>query len=379
MKNFSHITGIIAEFNPLHKGHELLIKSQKKFGACVVVLSSNFTQRGSPSLIDKFSRAEMSIRAGADLVIELPFIFACSAAQNFSRGAVGILARMKFINRIAFGMENPEFNFFPLININENGNYKNFLHEELKRGASFSKAHSIAAEKILPGSFEFLSKPNNLLGLSYISEIKKNNYELEINFIKREGIFKSRDIRENLEENFSMLPDFSREILLNAEICDENKLWPLLQNIFIRTSPDELKKIYEINEGIENLFLKNWEKSKNLDDFTGRCVCARYTRAHIRRRLIYILLNLNRYEALGALRTGAPYARVLAFNQTGRNLLKTFSKNSNIKFITRLKDAEGKTGKFFAALEIKASQIYEILLKNSDMKKELQAVKFFNF
>ena len=124
MKNFSHITGIIAEFNPLHKGHELLIKSQKKFGACVVVLSSNFTQRGSPSLIDKFSRAEMSIRAGADLVIELPFIFACSAAQDFSRGAVGMLARMNFIDKIAFGMEDPEFNFDPLININENKDYK---------------------------------------------------------------------------------------------------------------------------------------------------------------------------------------------------------------------------------------------------------------
>ena len=282
MKNFSHITGIIAEFNPLHKGHEILIKSQKKFGACVIVLSSNFTQRGSPSLIDKFSRAEMAVKAGADLVIEIPFIFACSAAQDFSRGAVGLLARMNFINRISFGMENPEFNFFPLIDINENENYKKFLHEELNRGASFSKAHSIAAEKVLPGSFEFLSKPNNLLGLSYISEIKKNKYELEINFIKREGNFRSKEIRENFEENIFMLPDFSREILLNSKICDENKLWPLLQSIFIRTSSDELKKIYGIDEGIENLFLKHWKKAENLDDFIGRCVCARYTRAHIR-------------------------------------------------------------------------------------------------
>lgn len=380
-EKFSTVTGIIAELNPLHKGHEILIKSQKKFGACVVVLSSNFTQRGSPSFIDKFLRAETAIKAGADLVVELPFIFACSAAQDFSRGAVGILARMKFINRIAFGMEDPEFNFLPLIEINNKENYKKFLHEELKLGASFSKAHSIAAEKILPGSHEFLSKPNNLLGVSYISEIKRNNFDITPVFIKREGIFKSRDIRENLEENIFMLPEFSREILLDAKkngrISNEKNLWPLLQNIFIRTSSEELRKIYGIDEGIENLFLKNWRGAKNLDDFIGRCVCARYTRSHIRRRLIYVLLGLNKFEALGALRNTAPYARVLAFNQTGRELLKTFSKNSDIKFITRLKDSKSRTEKFFAGLELKASQLYEILLKNPDMNRELNKVLQF--
>ena len=380
-EKFSTVTGIIAELNPLHKGHEILIKSQKKFGACVVVLSSNFTQRGSPSFIDKFLRAETAIKAGADLVVELPFIFACSAAQDFSRGSIGILARMKFISRIAFGMEDPEFNFLPLIEINSSENYKKFLHEELKRGASFSKAHSIAAEKILPGSHEFLSKPNNLLGVSYISEIKRNNFDITPVFIKREGIFKSRDIRENLEENIFMLPEFSREILLDAKkngrISNEKNLWPLLQNIFIRTSSEELRKIYGIDEGIENLFLKNWRGAKNLDDFIGRCVCARYTRSHIRRRLIYVLLGLNKFEALGALRNTAPYARVLAFNQTGRELLKTFSKNSDIKFITRLKDSKSRTEKFFAGLELKASQLYEILLKNPDMNRELNKVLQF--
>ena len=150
------ISGVIAEFNPLHKGHELLIKTQKSQGACVVLMSSNFTQRGEASFVDKFSRAEMAVRAGADLVLELPFIFACSAAQDFSRGAINIIARTNFINRIAFAMEDPEFNFDALINIEDNLEYKNFLRQELSRGASFSKAHSIASEKILPGSFNFL-------------------------------------------------------------------------------------------------------------------------------------------------------------------------------------------------------------------------------
>ena len=358
------ISGIIAEFNPLHKGHEKLIKSQKNQGPCVVILSSNFTQRGEAAFVDKFLRADMAVQAGADLVLELPFIFSCSAAQDFSRGALNIIARTNFINRIAFGMEDPEFNFNPLINMEEkNENYKKFLHEELSRGASFSKAHSIAAEKIFPGSFDFLSKPNNLLGLSYIQEIKKNNFNLEINFIKREGNFKSKIIRENLEENFSMLPDYSQKILLKAKhegkISNQENFWPLLKNIFIRTSPEELRKIHGIDEGIENLFLKHWKKSQSLEDFIGRCVCSRYTRAHIRRRLIYILLNLNRFEALGALRN-CPYVKILAFNEKGREILRNYSKYSDIKFLTRMKDSKSKIEKFFTSLELKSSWLYEL-------------------
>ena len=232
----------------------------------------------------------------------------------------------------------------------------------------------------MPGSFNFLSKPNNLLGLSYIQEIKKNNFNLDVNFIKREGIFKSKIIRENLEENFSMLPDYSREILLKAQeagrISRQEKFWPLLQNIFIRTPPKELRKIHGIDEGIENLFLKHWRSSESLEDFIGRCVCARYTRAHIRRRLIYILLNLSRFDAFGASHA-APYVRILAFNEKGREILRKYSKFSDIKFITRLKEAENRVEKFSAELEIKASQLYELSLDNSDFNRELHKVLQF--
>ena len=145
-----NITGIIAEFNPLHKGHEALMKfasSRENSGACVVLMSSNFTQRGSPAIVDEFTRAEMAITAGADLVLELPFIYSCSAGQDFARGAVEILGRLKFIAQIAFGMEDANYNVEPLINLllNENQDYKNFLKHELDSGASFAKAHSIAA------------------------------------------------------------------------------------------------------------------------------------------------------------------------------------------------------------------------------------------
>ena len=357
------ITGVIAEFNPLHKGHERLIAgSRSDSRACVILMSSNFTQRGSPAIVDEFTRAEMAIKAGADLVLELPFIYSCSAGQDFARGAVEILERLNFITHIAFGMEDPEYNIEPLINIllHENQDYKNFLKSELDSGASFAKAHSLALERLIPGTKDFITKSNNMLALSYMLELRRQNYNIKTLAIKREGNYSSKLIRENLSENVNMLPEYSRELLVNP--VDEENLWPLLKSVFIRSKSEDLRKIYGIDEGIENLFLKHWHESKGLNDFIGRCVCARYTRAHIRRRLIYILLGLERWEMIGALRSRVPYVRVLAFNDTGRKILHERSKNSDIRIIARLKASEERVGKYFADMELKSTQLHELLL-----------------
>ena len=400
----------------MHKGHEELINFAKSDGV-IIILSGNFTQRGSPAIVDKFFRAELAVKAGADLVMELPFIYACSAGQDFARGATEILGRLGFVDNLAFGMEEPNFDFMPILDVmlNENESYKHFLHEELDRGASFTKANSLALEKILPGSYEFLVKPNNLLALSYIIELRRHNYNMKIMKLKRSGNFRSKDIREfvtldkwqpqnymnnsalitsgqdqqpnieafaqaltssrqnlmNNSEILDILPDFTRDMIYSCErLCDESKLWPLLQNIFLRSRPEDLRRIYGIDEGIEGLFLRNWRSSEGLDDFIGRCVCARYTRAHIRRRLIYILLGLDKWEIWGTLRREIPYVRVLAFNERGREILRRYGKNSDIKIITRLSEAKTRDAKFFAQIEYKASGLYELLMKKPDMKRE---------
>ena len=350
---------------------------------CIVILSSNFTQRGSPALADKFIRADMAMNAGADLVIELPFLFACSAGQDFASGAVDLIARSGLADGITFGMEDMNFPFEALAD-EINCKPKNFnlgLRSEMRRGVSYSKANALALEHIMPGAYEFVSKPNNLLALSYTLEIKKHNYDLKIAPVKRTGNFRSKIIREDMNSNLDMMPEFSRDILLGAErngrVSDESKLWPLLQSIFIRTEREELKRIYGIDEGIEGLFLRHWRYSHGLDDFIGRCVCARYTRSHIRRRLIYILMGLNRYDVTGAIREGVPYVRVLAFNHRGRMILRERSMRSCVPVITRLKDAESRRGKFFADVECRASLLYELLTDRPDMNHETRTVLRF--
>lgn len=350
---------------------------------CVVILSSNFTQRGSPALTDKFIRADMAINAGADLVIELPFLFACSAGQDFARGAVDVIARSGLAEGITFGMEDANFPFESLACelIHRHEEYNAYVRDEMQNGTSYSKANALALERIMPSAYEFISKPNNMLALSYTLEIKKHDYNMKIIPVKRTGNFKSKLIREDMNHNLDMMPEFAKNILLNAKrngrLADESKLLPMMQNIFIRSEREDLRRIYGIDEGIEGLFLKHWRDSLGLDDFIGRCVCARYTRSHIRRRLIYILLGLERYDVTGAVREGIPYVRVLAFNHRGRMILKERSVRSCMPVITRLKDAEGRRGKFFADVEFKASSLYELLTEKPDMNHETHTVLKF--
>ena len=321
----------------------------------------------------------MAIKSGADLVIELPFLYACSAGQDFAKGAIDLIAKTGLADSLVFGMEDINFPVDSLIEkiLNNSQEYSALLKNELSKGASFSKANSIALGKIYTGSDKFISRPNNLLALSYIMNIMDNNYNLQIIPFERRGDYSSKKIRDDLSKNLYMMPESSQKILRDSEIADESKLWPLLQNIFIRSDSQEMRKIYGIDEGIENLFIKNWRLAKNLDDFIGLCVCARYTRAHIRRRLIYILLGLERGETIRALREGVQYARVLAFNSRGQEILRDHKKKSLIKIITRLKDSDNETGKFFAMIENKASLLYEILLKSPNMSRESQRVLQF--
>ena len=359
--------GIIAEFNPLHNGHQHLITQAKAHSeSCIVVLSGNFTQRGSPAIVDKFTRSRMALAAGADLVLELPFLAACSAGQDFARGAVSLLGETAFTDTIAFGMETPDADVTALLHAEESEAFTRRLRLELSRGASYPKAYALALDAVVHGAGEFISQPNNMLALSYVREINRHTYNWKIIAVKREGDSSSRAIREDLQGNSEMMPEFSLRLLADAELSDESKLWPLLQSVFIRSSPQDLRKIYGIDEGIEGLFMKHWRDSQGLDDFIGRCVCARYTRSHIRRRLVYVLLGLDRREVMEALREGVPYARVLAFNEKGREILR---KTSGLRIITRLAEVKGN---YFAEVERKASQLYELTLQKPDMNRESQ-------
>lgn len=189
------VLGIIAEYNPFHNGHlyHLLTAKEKAEAETVVaVIGGNFTQRGETSIIDKWTKAEMALTNGADLVIELPTLYAVSSAENFADGAIKILNSLNVINSVAFGAETEDINKLNIVaNLlyNEPKEFKEFLVESLDKGNSFPKAREDAIIKYLNDKTykAILSEPNNILAIEYLKSLKKHKSRMNPICIKRKG------------------------------------------------------------------------------------------------------------------------------------------------------------------------------------------------
>lgn len=178
----SKVLGIIAEYNPFHNGHLYHLEQSKKLTGAnytVAIISGNFTQRGSTSLVDKWSKAKSAIENGIDLVIELPVLYATSSAENFAEGSIKLLNSLKVVDYISFGAETSNIDTLSEISeilLNEPRNYKNILSRELSKGVSFPKARENALLSYLDNNQKYqniLSSPNNILGIEYLKAMKK--------------------------------------------------------------------------------------------------------------------------------------------------------------------------------------------------------------
>ena len=190
------VAGIIAEYNPFHKGHQYHIEeTRKKTGAdyVVVVMSGDYVQRGEPAIADKYMRTQMALSGGADLIIEMPTIYATASAEYFATAGIGILDKLGCVDYLSFGSEwadIEDFSAYASLFLEEPEEYKEILQEQLKLGKSFPEARAFAAGKILFNSkpekaIEFLKEPNHILGLEYIKALKRRNSSIEPIVVKR--------------------------------------------------------------------------------------------------------------------------------------------------------------------------------------------------
>ena len=183
----SKVLGIVAEYNPFHNGHLYhIMKSKQETQAdfCVAVIGGNFTQRGEPSLINKWAKAEAALLNGVDLVLELPTLYATSSAENFADGAIRLLDSLKIVDVLSFGAETDDINVlddFAEILYKEPRQYKTLLSTELKKGLSYPKARENALMMYLNDIRKYLnvlSSPNNILGIEYLKALKKNKSKI---------------------------------------------------------------------------------------------------------------------------------------------------------------------------------------------------------
>ena len=198
------ITGIIAEYNPFHNGHAYQIakiKEETDNDYVIVAMSGDFVQRGEPTITDKYERARMALSCGADLVLELPALFACASAEYFARAGVALFTRMGCVDYLCFGAENADLsqlNKIAGILVDEPRSYQDALNIYLKEGKNFPAARILALKSYLSAESSdaalqteqltsLLSTPNNILGIEYLKALKTCGSQITPYPILREG------------------------------------------------------------------------------------------------------------------------------------------------------------------------------------------------
>lgn len=346
--------GIIAEYNPFHAGHAYQISEIKKIFPAeeiVAVMSGSFTQRGTPAILDKWTRARLAVSNGVDLVLELPFIYAVRSAQDFARGGVNLLAKLGVVDTLAFGAEVPEIDKLKLAaSTFDDKNFSAKLKSEMANG----KSYAAAVTKILSAVAQVdIGKPNTILAIEYLRALPKNIAPL---LIPRGKIISSAtEIRHQLYKNSVAwekisVPANVLQELQAAEFPQENFLFRPLITKILTSNIDDLKKIYGMNEGIEFKLIESARTAKNFFELAGGVVNKRFPVSRVKRLLLHFLLGVTFFEV-------GDYARVLAFNERGKFLLKKIRTASTIPIVT-------KVAKHLNSKEIFAGRIMEPYKKN---------------
>ena len=351
------ICAIIAEYNPFHLGHLKQIEYVKNtLGAekIIVIMSGNFTQRGEVAVLDKFTRAKHAIIAGADLVIELPTVFAISNAEVFANGAINIINSLGVVDSLCFGVESgTKDDYIALAKelAEESKEFKKRLKEKLETGISLAKAkHETIKELGDKFNEQLLSSPNNILGLEYTKAIVKANSDIQIFPMLREGgashndatlkkgITSATSIRETIKTGKlkvlkKNVPSFVHEDLESYPFDYET----LLMASVITTTEDELKRTMDCTEGLENRIKAFSKDNLSVTALVDKVWTKRYTKTRIQRILLANMLDIRESLVRDALDTSL-YAKVLAINSDAKDLIPLICNNSSVPILTRKSD-----------------------------------------
>lgn len=341
------ITGIICEYNPLHLGHKKqldAVRAKNPDGGIVCLMSGNFVQRGAPAIFDKMLRAKAAVMSGADLVLELPVTAALSSAEGFADTGVSILS--PFCHNLCFGTETADTDI--LMNIARallSPEFSERLKAELEKGLSFPAARQAALENMgLDGSV--LSLPNNILAVEYCKAILRQCSKMQSQVILRQGSYHDTEpdknnpsataIRVLIEQGQEW-----KDYVPNGDVYENAVIHSLKsgeQAILyrLRTMTDaEFEALPYGSEGLWRKLMHNARSQSTLEDIITATKSKRYTRTRLDRMVMCAFLGITQ-EMLDA---PVPYVRVLAFNDKGREILKTARDTGDFRNIGEVVDS----------------------------------------
>lgn len=365
--------GIIAEYNPFTNGHLYhlnKIKEKYKDYTIILVMNGHFSQRGTPSIINKFKRTEIAIKLGIDLVIELPYPFATQSADFFAYGAITILEHLK-VEKIVFGSESDNINDLELIaktQIN-NDELDKLVGIYSKLGYNYPTALS---NSIFDLTNKKITTPNDLLGVSYIKVILNNNYNIKYETIKRtndyhQSIESATQVRELLKNNKDVkdyIPEIELEYLNNLHF--NNDYFNILKYKII--TEKDLSIYQTVDEGIDKLLKKEINNASSIDELIQLVKSKRYTYNKISRMLNHILCNFTKEkdEKFKQIK----YIRILGLNIKGRNYLNKIKKDIDIPIISKLLREKDEMLDY----ELETTKIYDILSNEKLLKRECEKI-----
>lgn len=326
-------TGIICEYNPLHLGHKKQfdrIKATHPDTGIVCLMSGNYVQRGHPAIMDKSLRAKAAVLSGADLVLELPITASLSSAEGFAAEGVRILGG--FCNRLCFGAESAgKEALLTTARALLSPAFPEKLRAELDKGVSFPAARQ-AALNAMGVQDDTLSLPNNILATEYCKAILQQGSSMEPMPIVREGNYhdigidpqnpSATALRACMAESkdwLQFVPEAARTIFSNSAL---HTLSAGEQAILyrLRTMTDgEFEALPFGSEGLWRKLMHNARKFATLEEIITTTKSKRYTRTRLDRMVMCAFLGITRAD----LCSPAPYARVLALNDKGREILKS--------------------------------------------------------
>ena len=382
--------GIVAEYNPLHTGHVYQMNKARQISQAdciIVVMSGNFVQRGEPAVIDKYARTRAALKAGADIVIELPVYYALSSAENFARGAVLTLNEMKAAS-ICFGAETDNADRLAKISnaiISESPEYKAILNKALAEGLSYPAARQTALLEYLPECKDIISGSNNILAIEYIKAILGNNLNMTYYPVLREGAGYNDDtdnaefasafgIRKMLMSDEhdrlkTYLTPVMYEEISNSKNCPlfpddfsnifNHKMLFLKQqcNINHTDFAEKLAEYEDITAELANRFAAAFTGRDNIAEFAMKVKSKNIVYLRICRCIMHIILEIR--KSMSDFYNNIPYIRLLGFNKTGQLYLGSIKKELDVPFITKAADYKNELIFDLACSDIYTQAVYE--------------------
>lgn len=361
------VIGVIAEYNPFHNGHLYQLKKIKEMyndSVIVLILNGYFLERGIVSLETKEEKTRLALKYGADLVVELPFIFGSNSADIFAESSLELLNELK-ISKLIFGSESNDKDLLYKSAIAQlkdgfDGCVKKYMDEGINYPTALNKATGVD-----------IIEPNDLLGVSYIKAILKNNYKIEVETIKRtndfhdtssnEEIISASNIREKINNNIDI-----KKFIPEGHIVDINYdlMFKLLKYKII--TDDNLDSYLSVDEGLDNRLRKVINKVNNIDELINKVKTKRYTYNRLMRMLIHILVGVKRSDKDIILHN--EYVRILGLSHDGQKHINRIKKEITLPLVSKYTSINSVIKDY----EIKAAQLYSLLTAEDVLKFEFQ-------